>query len=198
MNTEKKKKSVKRELIEWGIFFGLIIFLYGTGLHTTVLGGIQSVFLKTGLMTPSLVTEEEMVEASYRIPLTDLEGKAIDMEQLKGKTIFLNFWATWCPPCIAEMPEIAGLYDEVNDEDIAFVMVSVDKDFDKLQKFVKKKDYAFPIYRLSGNLPNTYEAASIPTTYVISPSGKIVLKKVGMGSYHTDSFKELLEEVEKM
>lgn len=195
MTTDKKKKSIKRELIEWGIFFGIIIILYGTGLHTTVLGGIQGVFLKTGIISPSLMDESEYRTASYNIPLMDLQGNAIEMHELKGKVVFLNFWATWCPPCIAEMPEIAGLYDEVASEDIAFIMVSVDRDFNKLTKFIEKKEYSFPIYRLSGSLPNTYKASSIPTTYVISPSGKIVLEKVGMGSYHTDSFKELLEEV---
>ncbi len=198
MNQEKKKKSVKRELIEWGIFFGVVIFLYGTGLHTTVLGGIQGLFLKTGVMSPSLMAEKDQRAASYQIPLTDLEGKAVDISALKGKVIFLNFWATWCPPCIAEMPEIAGLYEDVASEDIAFVMVSVDRDFEKLEKFVQKKEYKFPIYRLSGSLPSTYEASSIPTTYLISPSGKIIMEKTGMGSYNNEGFKEVLKEAGKL
>ncbi len=189
----KKKKSLRRELIEWGVFFGVLIFLYASGLHTTVFGGIQNLFLKTGFLSPSMLAENEQQPASYALPLTDMEGNAVAMETLKGKVIFLNFWATWCPPCIAEMPEIAALHASVSEADVAFVMVSVDKDEAKLKAFLAKKKYAFPVYRLSGRIPEPYQAQSIPTTYVISPKGKIVVEKVGMGSYNTDGFRRVLQ-----
>jgi len=136
--------------------------------------------------------------ASLDFALNDLAGKVYTLSDYKVKVVFLNFWATWCPPCIAEMPEIAGLYEDVASEDIAFVMVSVDRDFEKLEKFVQKKEYKFPIYRLSGSLPSTYEASSIPTTYLISPSGKIIMEKTGMGSYNNEGFKEVLKEAGKL
>lgn len=195
MAKTKNKKSAGRELIEWSVFFGVFIFLYASGLHTTVLGGIQGLFLKTGIMSPALLNEDDFKPASYQIPLSDLAGNPVDMAQFKGKTVFVNFWATWCPPCIAEMPEIAALYEEVSsNDDIVFLMISVDEEHEKLEKFVEKKQYDFSVMKLQGRLPQPYQEASIPRTYLISPSGQIVLEKIGMGSYHNESFKAILKE----
>ncbi len=187
-----KKKSTKRELLEWGIFFGVLIGLYATGLHAPLLGGVQSLLLKTGLMRPNLLPTQAQYAASYELQLLDLEGNAVDMRTLKGKVIFLNFWATWCPPCLAEMPEIVALYERTPPEEVVFLMISVDKDVEKLRKFAEKKAYPFPVYRLAGGLPASFEASTIPTTYVVSPLGKVVVHKVGMGSYNTEAFRETL------
>src|SRR5690554_1081167 len=121
---EKKKKSWKRELAEWGVFLAIIGGLYLSGYHTEVIGRLQSVLLFTGLMQPDT---QELVEnpddAYFNMPLVSLDGESGSLADFKGNTIFMNFWATWCPPCIAEMPNIQDLYDDVAaDSSIRFVM----------------------------------------------------------------------------
>ncbi len=190
-----KKKSLKREAIEWVVFIGVITILYVTGLHTPVLGALQGLVLKTGIMQPGM-DEEGYGNAAYNFVLVDATGKEVSFEEFKGKTVFLNFWATWCPPCVAEMPDINDLYSEIKeDNNVAFVMISFDKDFEKAKTYVTKKEFDLPIYQLRTNLPKVFESSSIPTTYVISPEGKIVASKKGMAKYNTKKFKEFLSDL---
>jgi thiol-disulfide isomerase/thioredoxin len=194
MEKMKKKKSIKREIIEWGLFLGIIGFLFGTGLHTPVFGFLQGLVLKTGIMQPS-INENSTDVAEYDFILIDQEGKQKPFKDYENKVVFVNFWATWCPPCIAEMPDINDLYTEMSDKDIEFVLISVDDEFQKAKDFVKKKGFDFPIFQLASPLPQVYESSSIPTTYVISPDGKIVVSKSGMAKYNTRKFKQFLEEL---
>ena len=188
-----KKKSIKREMIEIGVILGIGAILYFTGLHTEVLGGMQRLFLKIGLgEAQTEVIEEGQDRATYNFNLATLDGEVISFEDFKGKTIFLNIWATWCPPCIAEMPDIHELSRDMANEDIVFVMLSTDEDIDKVKKFIERKGFTFPVYRMVEQLPGVFWTQSIPTTFVISPEGKIVFKKLGISNYNTSEFKEYL------
>lgn len=127
------------------------------------------------------------------MPLVSIEGERGSLKDFEGKTIFLNFWATWCPPCIAEMPNIQALYEDLSDdEDIVFVMLSLDEDHDKARAFMERKEFTMPVYFLIGRQPGVYNSTVVPTTYVISRSGDIVVEKRGMAKYNTTSFKEFL------
>lgn len=192
-SASKKKKSFKRDLIEWVIFLTIMATLYFTGLHVPVIGTFQRALLWTGLMTPDTeLAEADIRNANYNVPLLSLDGDSFTLEQFEGKTIFLNFWATWCPPCIAEMPNIQSLYEDVKSDSITFVMVSLDEDHTKAEKYLTRKDFSFPVYFLNGRKPGTYNSTVVPTTYVISPEGKIVTERRGMANYNTVEFKEFL------
>ena len=195
-SSKKKKKSIKRELIEWAVFLSIIGTLYFSGLHVPVIGNLQRVLLWTGLMSPNTeVATEDIRSANYNLPLLTISEKQTSLNSFKGKTIFLNFWATWCPPCIAEMPNIQALYDEIDSDNIEFIMVSLDEDYSKAQKFIQKKNYTLPIYFLNGRKPGVYNSTVVPTTYVISPEGEIVLERRGMADYHSEKFKSFLEKL---
>ena len=187
------KKSIRREMIEVGIILGVAGLLYFTGLHTEVLGGIQRLFLRIGLSeTKTEVIKEGQDRVTYDFNLATLDGESVSFETFKGKTVFLNIWATWCPPCIAEMPDIHVLYKDVASEDVVFVMLSTDEDVDKVRKFMDRKGFTFPVYRMTEQLPGVFWTQSIPTTFVISPEGKIVFKKLGISNYNTSEFKDFL------
>jgi len=187
----KKKKSAKREIIEWVVFLGVIVILWATGLHTPVIGFIQGLVLKTGIIKPNIELENPD-EADYNLKLTDRDGNPASLLDFQGKVIFMNIWATWCPPCIAEMPDIHDLYQEMKNDDIVFVMLSVDDDLQKAISFVDKKGFEFPVYQLAGPMPVAFESSAIPTTFVISPEGKIVVRKSGMAKYNSQKFREYL------
>ena len=76
----------------------------------------------------------------------DGSGRTIDISKQKGKVLFINFWATWCPPCIQEMPSINTLKKQLNEKDILFLMVDVDDNYKKSSKFMEKNKYDLPVY----------------------------------------------------
>lgn len=185
----EKQRKISKEVQEWIILIAVGSFLYFTGLHTTVIGTLQRGILATGIIQPSL--EQDMKEASYDLLLEDIEGNQVSLAELKGKTIFLNLWATWCAPCVAEMPDINGLYEQMNGE-VAFVMLSRDEDEAKAKNWILRKGYDFPVYFQRSAMPAQYQTGSIPTTFVISPKGNITVTRSGMAKYDTEEFRNYL------
>jgi thiol-disulfide isomerase/thioredoxin len=184
-------KKIKKEIRDWAIFAGVLLTLYLTGLHTDVAAFAQRIVLATGVANPNTEVLETQEKAAYDFTLDKLNGGVLDVEELKGKVVFINFWATWCPPCIAEMPSIQELYDKYKDNpDIAFIILNVEGPQEKkVDKFLKKKGYTFPIYFPNATqIPKVYESNGIPTTFVIDKEGYIAYKKVGMANYDSDNF----------
>lgn len=194
---EKNKKSKRRNIIEWALWLGIPTILYFTGLHTEVIGKIQQIALSTGIVKPDLKTSSSETtkgsEILYDFLLEGVDGKELNLEAYKGKVIFMNFWATWCPPCIAEMPGINNLYKAVASEDIVFVMISLDEDFSKAEKFIEKKGYSFPIYQVRSNIPEPFRSQSIPTTFMIAPNGTIAASHKGMADYDNEKVRGFLK-----
>lgn len=185
-----KKKSTKRNVIEWLIIIVTIGVLYFTGLYSVVIGKMQQAMLLTGLMQPETnIPVNQQQTADYNFSLLGFNNEPLNMEELKGKTVFLNFWASWCPPCRAEMPTIESLYEKMkNKNDLVFVLISVDNDTSKARQFIQENGFSFPVYFMNGYLPKIYSSGTIPSTFVISKQGKIVAKEVGMADYNTDKF----------
>ena len=127
----------KKEVKSWGLILAVFAFLYFTGLLPVIQGGIQSVLLSTGLIKPKLeipdLTDQKF---DYRAQFKDFEGNIIDLQDYRGKTVFINLWASWCGPCRAEMPHISELYKSVKDTpDLEFLMIGLDYDIKKSQGF---------------------------------------------------------------
>lgn len=206
MDDINKHKNQKKTWMQYGIFAVVAITLYATGMHTEVIGFAQRGLLATGLMNPDVegiaqarhdenesetATMPEHTKADFNLKLLDSDGHTISLEEMKGKVIFMNMWATWCPPCIAEMPSIDKLHEEMGDE-VAFVMLSLDDDFEKAKAFDKRKGYDLPIYAPASNFPSMYHSSAIPTTYVIDADGNLALTHKGMADYSDPEFKTFL------
>lgn len=194
---QRKNKDNVRPFIEWGILISVILVLYLTGWHTQVIGTLQRGILATGLITPDIPENTARFEtANLDFYFTDEAGTVQSLSDFKGDVIFMNIWATWCPPCIAEMPSIYSLYkDFKNDKNISFVMVSMDENFDKAKEFMARRGYDLPIYHYQSKVQGTYDSSVIPTTYIISPDLEIVLQKEGFAKYDTEEFRTFLTEL---
>lgn len=188
------KRKFKKEIIEWVIILTVIGVIYLGGWHTEVIGRIQQVVLSTGIISPDYLENEK--EASYNFWLEDFDGNRIDFNGFKGKVVFVNFWATWCPPCVAEMPDIQNLYDETHAE-VSYVMISLDREEQKAKDFIGRKEFSFPVYFLRSDLPSSFDTQAIPTTYLLDKEGTIKVENHGMAKYNTDKFKKLLSELSK-
>ncbi|RII31848.1 TlpA family protein disulfide reductase [Clostridium chromiireducens] len=112
--------------------------------------------------------------------LKDLDGNEVSLSSLKGKKVFLNFWATWCPPCKAEMPEIEKLYQETKDSDLVILAVDIGENLNTVKPFIDENKYNFKVLLDSDqSVATQYGISSIPTSYFIDTDGNIISKHVG-------------------
>lgn len=192
-------KKLKKEIRDWTIFAGILLTLYLTGLHTDVAAFAQRIVLATGIANPNIEVSSDKTKAAYDFSLDQLDGETLNFEDLQGKVVFINFWATWCAPCVAEMPSINGLYEMYKDNpDVVFVMINVENEEGKVRKFLKKKKFSFPIYFPNASrIPKVYTSESIPTTFVLDKEGFIAYKKIGMASYDADNFVNFIGRIAK-
>lgn len=204
MEKDKISRENKKSIIQYAIIALIALTLYATGLHTEVISFVQRGLLSTGILNPNVekITEarnQEMengilantTKADLNFKLLDKDGNVISLTDMKGKVIFINMWATWCAPCLAEMPSINKLYKEMGDE-VVFVMLSLDDDFETAKAFDVRKRYNFPIYSLASNMPEMYDSSTIPTTYIVDAQGNLVLTHSGMADYNSAKFKKFL------
>lgn len=183
MNSEKPKKSYIQNII----FIVLIALLLFSPLGTFV--KVQLNRLIAFAPKTIAVTDQKML-SSYQWQLQDATGKSVSLEAYKGKIIFINFWATWCPPCIAEMPSIQKLYVDYQDK-MVFLFVTTDS-FEKANAFMVKENLTLPVYQSITNPPKDMERATIPATYVIDQKGNIIIAKIGTANWNSDSLREKL------
>jgi peroxiredoxin len=184
----------------WIVFLGILFLLKVTGALSGISFITNSVLMKTGVMDiqpQNAISNSQTF--SYDFTLKDLDGNKLEMSKLKGKVIFLNLWATWCGPCRVEMPSIQNLYNSIDQEKIAFVMLSLDyeEQHKKVVQFIHDKDFTFPVYVPAGPLPKLLHVNTIPTTFIIGTDGKVKSKKAGTANYDTDEFREFLKELSK-
>ncbi|MFT5512206.1 MAG: thiol-disulfide isomerase/thioredoxin [Bacteroidia bacterium] len=136
--------------------------------------------------------EKRIVLDSYDWVLEDESGTSVDFNSFKGKKIMVNFWATWCAPCVAEMPSMQALYDDYKN-DVVFLFVTHD-DKETVAKFMKSRDLNLPVYRAKTLRPEAFEGNSIPATYFINEKQEIVINKVGSADWNSEKVRELILE----
>ena len=193
-----KLKALARAARPWVMVIGLFFLLKVTGLGSGISYVAQSALLKAGVMDiePQGSDAREQ-DFTYDFAVKDLDGNKLDMKALKGKVIFLNLWATWCGPCRVEMPSIQKLYHSVDKDKVAFVMLSLDQEGQqrKIAQFISEKDFTFPVYQPATPLPKLLRVNTIPTTFIISPDGKVKSRKVGMANYDTEEMRVFLKDL---
>ncbi len=113
--------------------------------------------------------------------LQDLKGNQISLSDFQGKVVILDFWATWCPPCVKEIPHFIALYEQYKDRGFAIVGISVDRGgISVVKSFARKYQVNYPILMTDGQVDKAYGGIpSIPTTFVIDSAGNIRRKYVG-------------------
>lgn len=126
----------------------------------------------------------------------DVDGVIRNTSSLRGKVVFINFWASWCPPCRAEFPSIEKLYKafEAN-PDIFFLMINEDSDLSAAHDYLKKGEYSIPFYRINGGVPREIYTGTLPTTVVLDKTGKMRLQHEGFANYGSAKFMKELEEL---
>jgi thiol-disulfide isomerase/thioredoxin len=122
-----------------------------------------------------------------------MDGSIINLASLKGKKVFVNLWATWCPPCKAEIPSIEKLYSKVDKQKTAFVMLSLDDNFDLAKQFSKTNNMQLPVYYPAEKLPAMFNTDGIPATFIFNEKGELIKTNTGMEDYDTETYLQMFK-----
>jgi len=172
------------------LFYLLLLLLLIPSTRTPIVAFIKKATLTAPLRikTPE---NSKLSDSDYRWTIRSAGNTEVSLEQFKGNVIFLNFWATWCPPCIAEMPSIQSLYEDYGDK-MVFLLVSRE-DTNDTGNFVREKGYSFPVFTQLTTEPERFSSQSIPTSFLISPDGEIILKKKGAAKWDSKKVRGLID-----
>ena len=174
------------------LLFALFLFTpYGLPVRALLIKGLSVVTTRVFNMEVDEDEREKLNDFNWN--LASMSGENLSFESLKGKVILVNFWATWCPPCVAEMPGMQELYDDYGDR-VAFVFIARD-DHERVVKFLQKKNLSLPVYYERTAPPKAMTTSSLPTTYVIDSQGMILVDKVGAADWNSKKVRSLLDEM---
>ncbi len=190
-----KKKSIGAKISD--IIFVIFVAAMLTSSGRMAIGGFVN-RIKAMIIAPSVNSEKNIIQLSetdYNWEIQSINGNSINFSDYTGKVIFLNFWATWCPPCVGEMPEIQKLYNLYkNNNGIKFLLVT-NEPISKAREFIKKREYDFPVFSSVTPTPSVFKSSVIPTTFIISKKGKILVNETGATNWSGKTTTELIEKL---
>lgn len=196
MTTTKKKKY-------WTYI--IYIVLIALVLWPTSRAFFQQQLMKIGFFQPKMEQTAPREEAATgtadtKTPTVDQAsfitdaGVVVNTEDLKGKVVFINLWATWCGPCIAEMPSIQVLYNIFKDNpNVVFLLVEVDNNVEGAKEFVAKQKLTLPIVYPNSDIPRNWLDNAIPTTVILAKNGMLAERKQGMYDYSGENVQNFIQ-----
>jgi thiol-disulfide isomerase/thioredoxin len=177
-------------LVAWGDLGGMA-FVKRTSGGVKFLVGLLAIAGMIGVMLgPRNLGRHELAAGDGKPvdlhwPLLNLkDGKEVDLDSLKGKVLFINVWATWCGPCIREMPSIESLYEQfARRDDVAFILVSTDDSPETVKRSSLFSKMKAPIYFPRGPMPRDFRTDGIPATFIVAKDGTLAKGHVGEANW---------------
>lgn len=175
------------------LFYLLILLFLIPSTRRTVWPVLMRTVLHPPLKKVSDTPVETLGKEELQWSLVTLDGRRVTLGDYRRKVVFINFWATWCPPCRAEMPGIEKLYKEYGDR-VVFLMIAGDTP-QKVKAYIGSNGYTFPVLIQSSAAPPALRSRSIPTTFIIDREGNIVLRHKGASKWNARKIKRLLDKL---
>ncbi|MGE9311651.1 TlpA family protein disulfide reductase [Niabella sp. CJ426] len=146
--------------------------------------------MRTGLYNVNIEKDMTMLpQMETGFDFEDEKGNIQNTSSLKGKVVFINFWASWCPPCRAEFPSIETLYSKFkNDPDLFFLMINEDDNRAAGRDYLQNKGYITPMFKTRSVVPANIYNGTLPTTLVLDKKGKVVFRHEGFANYASEDF----------
>ncbi len=193
---ETMKTLTKKRILNFLFIALLAVFIFVPSAKALLIQGLMQV----GLFKPAIEQpKQQAIQDLSAIKFKDAKRNTLSLADLNGKVVFLNFWATWCPPCLAEMPSVNKLHQQFkNDSEVVFILVDADSDFAKAQAYMDRKGYQLPVYNIASSIPETLFAGSLPTTVVLDKKGRLSFKEVGAANYASDKFINFINQLKAL
>lgn len=134
----------------------------------------------SGMLRPPPVPSGSVFELDWT--LRSLDGEAVSLADLEDRVVFVNLWATWCPPCVVEMPRIRDLMAEVPSTDVAWLLVT-EEPAEVVRPFVEEQEWELPIVLSEGEIPELLRSRSLPTTLIVDRAGRIAFRHIGAADW---------------
>jgi peroxiredoxin len=155
-------------------------------------GNVKRAFDKAGL--PLAGEKRPIIDFSLKL----VDGRTISLSDFRGKVVFLNFWATWCPPCREEMPSMQALYRRFREQGLEILAVDIMENRKTVTNFLSDNDLTFPtVLDPDGRVSGSYGVQAVPATFIVDRDGKLILRAVGGRDWNTPAviaaFEELLK-----
>ncbi|MCH9021423.1 MAG: redoxin domain-containing protein [Planctomycetes bacterium] len=174
-----------RSMAKWGVVLSIVGILLSI-IFASYYYHSASAFFEEWEDSEDISYEEWIDETVPDFTFTDLAGNKQNISEFRGKKVILNFWATWCPPCVLEIPHFIELKKSMSDEELVIIGIS-DDERQKLGKFIKKHNINYIIGN-SDDLPSPfYDIMSIPTTFFIDSNG--IIRNVLKGYHDLEELK---------
>lgn len=156
--------------------------------------------MHTGIFNPEIDKEGSGIPklSAIDFDFEDAGGSIRNTSSLRGKVVFVNFWASWCPPCRAEFPSIETLYSKFgNNPDIFFLVINEDSDLSAASAYLKEQKFSVPFFTSKGNVPGTIYTGTLPTTLILDKKGEVRFRHEGFANYGSEEFIKQIEELIK-
>ncbi len=188
------RRSFRNNLL-FLVVFGVV--LYATGYHVRIYSGLKNTLIRTGIITPGAVDVADFEQqrlapgALDGLQLVGEDGRLVRLGDFGEEVILINTWASWCPPCVAEMPGLNALY-ESEKSTVGFVMLTWDRTMEAAQAYRDRNGYSFPVHKAAGKVPDPIKAGSIPTTFLLDKKDNTLYRHAGMIAFDTPEMRDLL------
>jgi cytochrome c-type biogenesis protein len=135
-------------------------------------------------------------EVSYEFTLQDLDGRQVSLSDYRGKVVFIDFWATWCPPCREAIPYVEELSNKYkNNKKVVVLGINIGEDADTVANFLNKQQMSYPVLLGDDDVLSNYKINAVPTFFIIDQKGKVAKKYSG---FMPGSDEKWQEDIEKL
>ena len=185
-----KKISFTKKLIV-AFFAAVFVLLCSCSARTQGLSSSDPVARAFAQANMPLLSRQ-MALRDFTLPT--LEGELLTVSDLRGKVVFVNFWATWCPPCRDEMPSMEALYQRFKDRDFEILAVNIGETPEEVTAFMEEYGFSFPaLLDEDIRVGNDYGIRAIPTSFFVNQEGRIIMRKVGYLDWDTPEVHAAME-----
>jgi len=170
------------------VLLAILIMIPQTRKVTTTFMLRTTLFIyQPSLLSKPIPLQEEVAQWQLR----NLDGDTCRLSDFLGKPLVINYWASWCPPCVAEMGQFENLYADYSDR-VNFLFISNEQRSD-IAKFKKRKKLGIPLYQPVKDYPHQLSSSSLPVTFIISSKGDILMRKAGVAQWNGTKMRNILD-----
>lgn len=188
--------KIDRGIIISGIFLVVLGLIFFTPIGKKFTTKLNELTL-SGQSTEKPEREFSFYDDNLAISLKGYNGTPdANLADFRGEVVFLNFWGSWCPPCVAEMPSIQKLYESKGNQ-IKIVLITMNDRPEKFVPFLQENKYTMPVYEANSLIPKVLIPKSFPTTYLIDKKGEVVLKEIKSEDWNSPEVHNLIDKLLK-